>query len=170
MESCDISLELCRGVETFLYSEARLLQDNRFDDWLNCFSDDVRYWMPIHECIDSSSSSVIESDTFSLFDDDKRSLELRVLRIKTGEAHAEVPPSTTLRLVTNITVDRPASDDALRVRSNFMVYQERRGQHGVTFFGRREDALRQVEGQFKISKRRIDLAQKVLPTTISIFF
>ncbi len=126
--------------------------------------------MPIQERIESPSGSMAESDTFALFDDDKKSLELRVLRIKTGEAHAEVPPSTTVRLVTNITVERPAPGDSLRVRSNFMVYQERRGQHGVTFFGTRDDALRQIEGQLKISKRRIDLAQKVLPTTISIFF
>src|SRR5262249_60694301 len=98
------------------------------------------------------------------------SLELRVLRIKTGEAHAEVPPSTTQRLITNITVEHAASAESLRVRSNFMVYQERRGQHGVTFLGKRDDVLRQVDGAFKISHRRIDLAQKVLPTTISIFF
>jgi 3-phenylpropionate/cinnamic acid dioxygenase small subunit len=94
----------------------------------------------------------------------------RVLRIKTGEAHAEVPPSTTQRLITNITVEPAAAEESLRVRSNFMVYQERRGQHGVTFFGKRDDVLRQVDGAFKISLRRIDLAQKLLPTTISIFF
>jgi 3-phenylpropionate/cinnamic acid dioxygenase small subunit len=170
MRNDTVSPELCRDVERFLYLEARMLEDNRFDDWLNCFSDDVRYWMPIQESTDGSLQSA-EPDTFALFDDDKKSLELRVLRIKTGEAHAEVPPSTTQRLITNVTVDRNGSEDSLRVRSSVMVYQERRGLHGVTFFGRRDDVLRQVEGDaFKISYRRIDLAQKILPTTISIFF
>src|SRR5262245_28858028 len=170
MRNDSVSPELFRDVERFLYLEARMLEDNRFDDWLNCFADDVRYWMPIQESTDESSRSAGEPDTFALFDDDKKSLELRVLRIKTGEAHAEVPPSTTQRLITNITVDRDGPEESLRVRSNFMVYQERRGQHGVTFFGKRDDVLRQVGGAFKISQRRIDLAQKVLPTTISIFF
>ena len=165
-----ISLEMVRDVEAFLYFEARLLEDNRFDDWLNCFAEDVRYWMPVQESTNGLVGSAIDSDNFALFDEDRKSLELRVLRIKTGDAHAEVPPSTTLRLVTNITVEPAASDGSLRVRSNFMVYQERRGQHGVTFFGKRNDVLRQVQGEFKISLRRIDLAQKVLPTTISIFF
>jgi 3-phenylpropionate/cinnamic acid dioxygenase small subunit len=170
MRNDSVSLELFRDVERFLYLEARMLEDNRFDDWLNCFAEDVRYWMPIQESTDASFRPATELDTFALFDDDKKSLELRVLRIKTGEAHAEVPPSTTQRLITNITVDRNGSEGALRVRSNFMVYQERRGLHGVTFFGRRDDVLRQVGSEFKISQRRIDLAQKVLPTTISIFF
>jgi 3-phenylpropionate/cinnamic acid dioxygenase small subunit len=170
MRNDAISPELFRDVEAFLYREARMLEDNRFDDWLQCFSDDVRYWMPIQESTDGSSRSAKQFDTFALFDDDKKSLELRVLRIKTGDAHAEVPPSTTQRLVTNITIEPAATDHSLRVRSNFMVYQERRGQHGVTFFGRRDDLIRQMEGDFKIAKRRIDLAQKILPTTISIFF
>jgi 3-phenylpropionate/cinnamic acid dioxygenase small subunit len=169
MRNDSVSPELFRDIERFLYLEARMLEGNRFDDWLNCFAEDVRYWMPIEESTDGSLPSS-EPDTFALFDDDKKSLELRVLRIKTGEAHAEVPPSTTQRLITNITVEPAASEESLRVRSNFMVYQERRGQHGVTFFGKRDDVLRQVDGAFKISYRRIDLAQKVLPTTISIFF
>ena len=168
-----ISPELFRDVEAFLYREARMLEDNRFDDWLQCLADDVRYWMPIHETTDGlfdTADKGQEADSFALFDDDKKSLELRVLRIKTGDAHAEVPPSTTQRLVTNITVEPAATDHSLRVRSTFMVYQERRGQHGVTFFGRRDDLIRQIEGDFKIAQRRIDLAQKILPTTISIFF
>jgi len=170
MRNDTISTELLREVEAFLYREARMLEDNRFDDWLKCFTDDVRYLMPIQESTDGSSGSGTESDTFALFDEDKKSLELRVLRIKTGAAHAEVPPSTTQRLITNVTVEPAVVDDSLRVHSNFLVYQERRGQHGVTFFGKRDDVFKQIQGDFKIAERRVDLAQKILPTTISIFF
>jgi 3-phenylpropionate/cinnamic acid dioxygenase small subunit len=174
MRNTAISTELFRDVEAFLYLEARMLEENCFDDWLDCFADDVRYWMPIRESTDGSLGASLgpanEADTFALFDDDKKSLELRVLRIKTGDAHAEVPPSITQRLVTNITVEPAAADDSLRVRSSFMVYQERRGQHGVTFFGKRDDVLRVTQGKLKITRRRIDLAQTILPTTISIFF
>src|SRR5262249_47325129 len=34
-----------REVEQFLYREARLLDERRFRDWLELFTDDVRYWM-----------------------------------------------------------------------------------------------------------------------------
>jgi dibenzofuran dioxygenase beta subunit len=164
-----LSAELVREVEAFLYAEARLLERNRFDEWLACLADDVSYRMPVRESVEFAPDAQPASDGFALFDDDKKSLELRVLRIKTGEAHAEVPPSTTLRLVSNVMVE-PAPGDALAVRSSFMVYQERRGLHGVTFYGRREDVLRRDGGVLKIASRRIELAQAILPTTVSIFF
>jgi 3-phenylpropionate/cinnamic acid dioxygenase small subunit len=32
-------------VEQFLYREARLLDERRFHEWLELFTEDVRYWM-----------------------------------------------------------------------------------------------------------------------------
>jgi 3-phenylpropionate/cinnamic acid dioxygenase small subunit len=37
--------ELTREVEQFLYREARLLDERRFREWLELFTDDARYWM-----------------------------------------------------------------------------------------------------------------------------
>src|SRR4051812_6838967 len=80
-----MSPALEREIEAFLYIEARMLEDNRFDDWLGCFTNDVHYWMPVRQSPDPGSGSAAARDAFSLFDDDKKSLELRVLRIKSGE-------------------------------------------------------------------------------------
>lgn len=33
-------------VRQFLYYEARLLDDRLWDEWLNCYSPQVVYWMP----------------------------------------------------------------------------------------------------------------------------
>jgi dibenzofuran dioxygenase beta subunit len=169
MTQREISSELLKQVETFLYAEARLLEDNRFDEWLASFSEDARYWMPVRQNVDRSANDESILDTFALFDDDKQSLELRVLRVQTGEAHAEVPPSVTQRFITNI-MAQPAAENSFNVYSNFMVYQERRGLHGITFYGRREDVLYRDDGTFKIQRRKIELAQTILPATISIFF
>ncbi len=169
MTQREISSELLKQIETFLYAEARLLEDNRFDEWLASFSEDARYWMPVRQNVDRSANDESILDTFALFDDDKQSLELRVLRVQTGEAHAEVPPSVTQRFITNI-MAQPAAQESFSVYSNFMVYQERRGLHGITFFGRREDVLYCEEGTFKIQRRKIELAQTILPATISFFF
>lgn len=157
------------AVEVFLYEEARMLEDNRFDDWLECFADDVRYWMPVRENIEGHTGGPGSTEAFALFDDDKKSLKLRILRIQTGIAHAEVPLSVTQRLITNVTVVPSADGGGLDVNSSFIVYQERRGRHGTTFFGRRTDLLRQSDEGFTIARRKIELAQAILPSTISIF-
>ncbi len=33
-------------IEQFLYREARYLDDREFEKWLDCYADDVVYWMP----------------------------------------------------------------------------------------------------------------------------
>lgn len=164
------SAELQFEIEGFLYAEARLLEQNRLTEWLNLFSDQVRYWMPVREYVEAGEAESSGVDTFALFDDDKQSLALRVARLETGIAHAEVPKSVTQRLVTNVVVAPGGANGDLRVNSTFMVYQERRGRHGHTFYGRRDDVIRREAGALRIAARKIELAQTILPTTISIFF
>ena len=164
------SPELQFEIESFLYAEARLLEQNRLTEWLGLFAEQFRYWMPVREYVEGADGQSTGADTFALFDDDRQSLALRVARLETGVAHAEVPKSVTQRLVTNVVIAPDARTTEIRVSSNFMVYQERRGRHAHTFFGRRDDVLKREYGKLKIGARKIELAQTILPTTISIFF
>ncbi len=167
----NIPVETQIGIERFLAHEAHLLENHRFDDWLELMADDVHYVMPVRESVERVAGVAAQPDTgFALYDDDKNSLALRAGRIDTGVAHAEVPSSVTQRLITNIYVRRTEVEDEYDVRSNFMVYQERRGRHGRTFIGSRTDRLRRANGEWKIARREIRLAQAILPAAISIFF
>jgi 3-phenylpropionate/cinnamic acid dioxygenase small subunit len=38
---------LAREIEDFLYTEAELLDERRFEEWLDLLGEDVRYWMPM---------------------------------------------------------------------------------------------------------------------------
>lgn len=40
-------LLLVRQIEEFLYAEAELLDQRRFREWLDLFTEDARYWMPM---------------------------------------------------------------------------------------------------------------------------
>ena len=54
--------ELYLSVQQFLFSEARLLDERRFDDWLALFSDDAIYWMPVrHNRLRESMDEAWES-------------------------------------------------------------------------------------------------------------
>ena len=41
------ALLLVREIEEFLYHEADLLDERRYEEWLELLTDDVRYWMPM---------------------------------------------------------------------------------------------------------------------------
>tara|TARA_R110000868_G_scaffold198069_1_gene444343 strand:- start:20540 stop:21058 length:519 start_codon:yes stop_codon:yes gene_type:complete len=159
-------------IERFLSLEARLLEQNRFDEWIDLFTDDVHYVMPVRESVEPAATggAAAHSTGFALFDDDKRSLELRARRIETGLAHAEIPLSVTQRLITNVLVEDSDVAGEYMVGSNFLVYQERRGRHSHTFIGSRRDRFVMVGQKWKIDYREISLAQTVMPATISIFF
>jgi 3-phenylpropionate/cinnamic acid dioxygenase small subunit len=104
-----------------------------------------------------------------LFEDDKPFLALRVQRLEGRLAHAERPPSTTRHLITNVIVE-PAEGDEVEVRTSFVVYQVRPGLADQLFFGKRQDRLRKVAGEWRIARRLVTLDQNPLPRTLTIFF
>ena len=163
--------DLQQDVERFLYDEAALIDERRFREWLELFTDDVRYWMPLREVIEGNPEGLHLDDglAISIIDDDKDFLRTRIGRLDSGFAHSESPPSRTRHLVTNVRLMSVDGDD-LAVHSNFHVYQSRVERIDYQFFGCREDRLRRIDGQFKIAFRKIVLDQTVLPRTLSTFF
>src|ERR1700742_493098 len=100
--TADIQIE----IEQFLIHEASLLEDNRFDDWLKLLADDIRYFMPLRESVEQTSgaTSASSSESFPLYDDDKKSLALRAARLQSRLTPSETPPPLVQRLITNIQV------------------------------------------------------------------
>jgi 3-phenylpropionate/cinnamic acid dioxygenase small subunit len=176
--------ELIREVEQFLYREARLLDERRFHEWLQLFTDDVRYWMVTRSNLYPRSSKAIailnpgwnvdetaDEDGLAVLDETKKTLEGRVARLETGMAWAEDPPSRTRHLIANIEVVPGDTPSEFGVYSNFIVYRNRSETEQDFYVGTRRDALRRVGGGLLISSRKITLDQNVLVAkNVSIFF
>lgn len=165
--------ELRRQVEDFLYLEAELLDDRKLREWLDLFTDDARYWMPLrHNPFERPADlkeELSKPGEGYYFDDDKKSLKIRVERVYAKNAWAEMPPSRTRHFVSNVRVKRDDGSE-LEVRSNFLVYRTRMETDQDMFVGERQDLLRRVNGSFKIARRTIILDQAVLAAkNISVF-
>jgi 3-phenylpropionate/cinnamic acid dioxygenase small subunit len=168
------SHDLWHEVHDFLVHEARLLDRRSFYEWLDLFTDDVVYWMPDrYNPLNTSdpADGVSKPGDLALFEETKETLHARVERLATGLAWAEVPPSRTRHLVTNIQVGPGDTESEVKVRSNFLVYRTQL-EHGQDLFvGMRDDVLRKVNGQWKIAGRTILLDQAVLSSAnLSVFF
>ena len=150
-------------VEEFLFMEADLLDSRRYDEWLECLSEDIHYWMPIRR---TTTAREIEREFtkpggMAFFDDDKKVLAMRVQRMAVGRAWAEDPPSRTRRLITNIRILNYDGEE-VTVASNFELYRTRLNSEEDSWIGRREDKLRCVDDGFKLSQRHIYLEQTVI--------
>jgi 3-phenylpropionate/cinnamic acid dioxygenase small subunit len=160
-------------IEQFLYAEAALLDERRFEEWLTLLADDLEYWMPVR----STRSAGDEAFEFAklgegaFFDDDKPSMEQRVRKLRTGFAWAEDPPSRTRHYVSNVRILAGAPETGLLVGSNFMIYRSRLSNDTDLWAGRREDTLRRIENGWTIAKRHLFLDHVTLDSkNLSSFF
>ena len=163
-------------IEKFVHLEALLLDERRFEEWLDLFSDDIRYWMPTRSVRYERESHLEHSEYGEVahFDEDKRGLEERVTRLRSGMAWAEDPPSRTRHLFTNVMVEAGEEADEYLVRTNFLLYRGRLQREVDIFVGVREDVLRrspEEEYGWLIARRKVTLDQSVLlAKNLSVFF
>ena len=163
-----------REIERFLYREAELLDDRRFNDWIELVADDIHYHMPVRRNVKfgqqfrENSSSDAE---ISWFDEGKRTLAGRVRQINTGLHWAEEPFSRVRHVISNIQVGALQGNE-VPVRSNFFVWTNRLHDEVNVFVGTRHDVLRRdPDTGWKIARRLILLDQNVLLSkVITTFF
>jgi len=105
-----------------LEREARLLDERRFEDWLALFAPECLYWVP------GTPNAGDPRKEVSVSFDDRRQLEGRIYRLRTGYAWSQVPASRTVRLVSNVEVFRTADASTLMVRSTFLISEFRAGE------------------------------------------
>jgi 3-phenylpropionate/cinnamic acid dioxygenase small subunit len=165
--------ELRHTVEDFFYFEAELLDDRRLREWLDLLADDVHYWMPIRQNLLERPADV--NDELSkpgeayYFNDTKKTLNVRVERFYKKNAWAEMPPSRTRHLISNIRVKQDSGLE-IDVHSNFLCYRTRMEKDQDIFVGTRHDLLRRSSSNFKIARRTIILDQANLAAkNISVF-
>jgi 3-phenylpropionate/cinnamic acid dioxygenase small subunit len=154
----------------FLYREAEMLDDCRFQDWIGLFAEDIHYTMPVRTTQFRARGAGFQEVSF--FDDNIHSLTTRVQRLQTDSAWAETPPSRTRHFLTNVLVQPGEQSTEYAVVANFMVTRSRGDQGYQMFTGRREDSLRRLScGEFRIARRRILVDQTIITgTNLSILF
>lgn len=106
--------------QAFLAKEARLIDEGRFNDWLDLFTGDSLYWVPV-----TAGGGDPRTEVSHAFDDHRR-LTDRVYWLRTGLAYSQLPPSRTRRLITGIETIDDANGLRL-IRSNFVIHEFRAG-------------------------------------------
>jgi len=106
-------------VTKLLFLECRLLDERRYDKWMDLFAPELIYWVPM---IFGPQNPKFET---SIYLDDRRRLGDRVGAILTGALHAQTPPSRTRRMLSNIEQWNVAQDE-IRVRANVVIWEHRK--------------------------------------------
>lgn len=131
------------SVEQFYFHEATLLDERRLREWLALWDPEARYWAPTRVNREGSPDVTVPGE-LGVFEDNHLTLALRVASMQAKSAWAEIPPSRTRRLISNVQVSE-SDDGTVSAGSNFIVYRSRLESVEHWFVGRRSDRLERVE-------------------------
>lgn len=135
-------------VEAFLYREARLMDENRYPEWLDLFAPECIYWVP------ANAEATDPANHVSIIYADRPVLENHVRRLVEGHAYAQQPQSRMRRLVSNVEVE--SRDLQLHVTANFLITEiRRRTQHHHA--GQSIYRLAQHNGEYRIHYKQVNL-------------
>ena len=130
--------------------EARMLDQLLFEDWLKLFAPECAYWVP------STPDGGDPRREIAVMFDDRRRLEDRVYRLRTGYAWSQAPSSRTARLVSNVEVFSSKIPEERMVRSNFAISEFWDGEIRI-LAGWAGHRFRKIDGIWKISAKQINL-------------
>jgi ethylbenzene dioxygenase subunit beta len=164
--------ETAHHIEQFLFREARLLDSERWEDWLALMTDDVHYWMPaIENRRRADKLGAYAPGRGAYFDDGHADLARRVARFMQPSAWAEDPPTRHVHVISNVEACLAESNGDYLVHSVFVNYRSRGEADNDMLLGRREDILRQTAGGLRIARRTIVITQSLLMSkNLNTFF
>ena len=166
IELCDspeVPIVLLFEIQQFLYREARLLDGEQYDEWLNLLADDIHYWVPGVQARYRKDNTKFSLGRMAFFDDDLEYLKIRVARAKQPSAWAEDPPTRHFHLVGNIEVEKTENPAEWTVHSVILNNRNRAEDDEMELKARRVDLIRRdIDGYLKLARRKVFLQNTVL--------
>jgi 3-phenylpropionate/cinnamic acid dioxygenase small subunit len=141
-----------RDLIDFVYAEARLLDQQRYDEWVALFAEEGHYWVPLQGARQADPHS-----HNSIAYEDRLLLSLRVERLKDPRAHSQHPPSHAQHVLQQPFVERRDDDAKLYELRTPFIYVEARAEQQLLLSGVYRHTLQQVEGALRILLKRVDL-------------
>lgn len=110
-------------INSFLYRESRLLDDEQWDEWLECYDADAQFWMPSWDDDDTLVTDP-QREISLIFYPNRQGLEDRVFRIKTERSSATMPDTRTSHNIANVELEKQEGD-ICTVRFNWHTLSHR---------------------------------------------
>jgi 3-phenylpropionate/cinnamic acid dioxygenase small subunit len=151
---------MSEDVVRFIYREARLIDEKRFDEWYELFAEDGYYWVPLTP---GQTDPLAHN---SLAYEDKLLLKLRIERLKQPTAYSQKPQSRCLHVL-----QAPEVEKADAARGEFLtrtpfLYTETRGDDSQRYAATAWHTLVRDGGGLRIRLKRVDIlnADAALPS------
>ena len=154
-----------RTLEQFLFHEARLIDEKRWDEWAALFTADGTYWVP------ATRGQPDPLHHVSLIYEDALLRSIRIKRYAHPNARSLQPEPTSVHLISNVMLDAhdPQSGDCV-VNSRFIMLEYRRDRQN-TYGGACTHELVVAGESFKIQHKKVEIINcEAAQENIQIYF
>ena len=135
----------------FVIREARLLDEKRFDEWSDLFTEDGHYWMPLaHGQTDPRLHA-------SLLYEDRLLLQVRIARLRGARTFSQQPASRCHHLLQTPEVEKADDANGEYLTRTQMIYTETRGDESQRYAATAWHTLVRINNQLKIRLKRVDI-------------
>jgi 3-phenylpropionate/cinnamic acid dioxygenase small subunit len=135
----------------FVIREARLLDERRFDEWHELFTDDAFYWVPLTP----GQPDPLQHN--SLAYEDKLLLQLRIERLKSPRAFSQKPASRCHHLLQTPEVERMDHAKGEYLTRTQMIYTETRADESQRYAATAWHTLVWAKDRLRIRLKRVDI-------------
>jgi 3-phenylpropionate/cinnamic acid dioxygenase small subunit len=146
-----------------------LLDERRWEQWLDLYTPDCTFWMPMwrdeNELNDDQNTSLAH-----IYYTNRKGLEDRIARIRSGKSPATSPLPRTAHLASNIAFVGPTKPDMVDLRATWachVLFTRARAQH--VFFGRSEYSLTFARDHWKIAAKKVILLNDDIPGLLDVY-
>lgn len=154
-------------IHSFLYREARFLDDREFDRWLDCYHPEAEFWMPAWADDDQLTSDP-QREISLIYYANRGGLEDRVFRIKTDRSSAtSLPEPRTGHNITNVEIiEWRGSEVDVRFNWHTLYY---RYQNIDPYFGTSFYTIDYSGTQPVITKKKVVLKNDYIHHVVDIY-
>lgn len=135
----------------FVYEEARLIDEKRFAEWYELFTDDALYWMPL-----TRGQPDGENHT-SLLYEDKLLLKVRVERLAHPHSFSQQQPSFCQHVLQRPEIESADEAAGAYVLRTPFVYVETQRHHQLVLAGVVRHHLVRSNGGLRIRLKKVEL-------------
>ncbi|WP_020656037.1 benzoate 1,2-dioxygenase small subunit [Massilia niastensis] len=155
-----------QDIAAFVYREARLLDDEAWDEWLECYHPDAQFWMPSWDD-DGKLVTDPQREISLIYYPNRAGLEDRVFRIKTERSSATIPDTRTSHNIANLEVES-REGQVVTVRFNWHTLSHRY-KTDFSYFGMSRYVIDFAGEQPKILNKYVVLKNDYIHQVIDVY-
>lgn len=153
-------------VERFIFDEAALVDQRRWSEWLQMFTEDMVYWAPSW-ADEGELTQDPEAEVSIVYMSSRKELEHRIWRFTSGESPASYPLPRTNHMVSNVRILSETADTVVAT-SNWLT-QCYRSKEQFFYGGHYEHMLLRTADGFKIRSKKVVLLNDVVLGYVDVY-